>query len=224
MSNNVRLYFRREGTDDYRNVAWFKIKGGDTYWGPSEGTLDVTSVTNPDNNTTMNLTFPDGWQDMEPVHAKRTYHESGVMHTDAGGTKAAVNRDIWLGRPDEMTGPVLLEVYLSKPPADYRPYKRKLDRDQSNVAVLTVPNERWNNPHYLEFHLAPIGEWVWPPPVLKTPEDFADEPWIVRFEPDSDRVLAIRCFASETQEHPMPGYSILPGPAYRSPDSSAPPL
>lgn len=62
------------------------------------------------------------------------------------------------------------------------------------------------------------------PAVLTVPEDFTDEPWIVRFEPDSDRVLAIRHFASQLHEHPMPGYSILPGPAYLSPESSAPPL
>ncbi|MDV6277886.1 hypothetical protein R3Q06_30820 [Rhodococcus erythropolis] len=224
MSNKVRLYFRREDTEDYRSIAWFEIKGADFYWGLSEGTLDMPSVTNPDNSTTMTITLPDGWQDMKQVHAKRSYHESGQMHIDAGGSKAASAQDVWLGKPAELTGPALLEVHLSKPPAEYKPYLGGLNKKKSNAAIIPIPEGNWQNPHYLEFHITPRGEILWPPPVLKVPEGFADLPFVVEFGPEFDRVLAIRCMPTPIREHPMPGISFLPGPGYRAPESSAPPL
>src|SRR3546814_18271083 len=101
----------------------------------------MPSVTNPDNSTTMTITLLDGWQDMKPVHAKRSYHESGQMHFDAGGSTAASAQDVWLGNPAELTGPAFLEVHLSTPPADYTPYIGGLNKTKTKAAILQKPED-----------------------------------------------------------------------------------
>ncbi|MFZ2175704.1 MAG: hypothetical protein WAW17_17035 [Rhodococcus sp. (in: high G+C Gram-positive bacteria)] len=182
-------------------------KGLSTYPLPPTPTAGGTS--------SVELTVPQNWQEAEKVHAKRSYHASGVMHVQANGSGAAAASDVRLVRPEEISGPTFLEMMITKPPAKFEPYTRSLTRHQSSAIVLSVPEEDWNARQYLELFLAPSGEIQWPRPLLKVAEGFSDTPVYHSLDIEMDRLLAVRWIPLPPSEwdqsdEPMVSFSLLP--------------
>lgn len=221
MGSKVRLFAQRGESDDFRYLAWFKLDGShDLHWGGPKPALDTPAMPVPGGQKRLTMDPPDGWEALPEVSVHRTYHESGVMHVQAPGGEHASVRDVWLGRPEDITGPTLVEILISKPFSHMEPYRRKLDRDGANPAVLRIPDELWHRRWNFEFHLTPSGQVSFPDPELKVPAGYKDHLSWFTLDVERDRLIAIRAyptledFSNVPPDERVLSYSILPGSEY----------
>jgi hypothetical protein len=186
---NIRLYFRRGDTDDYRYIAWFRSKGYDLYWGAGERTREMPPQTV--SGTQHQFAVPDDLMSLPEVEAKSSYHESGLIHRQAGGSGIAAQADEFHGHPEQLSQMKLLNAVFTAAPANLPSYKRSLHRKRSYAMVFQLAEEQWTRRQYFEFYLSPPGPVDWPEPLyLKATEpDELHSHW---FDIERRRVLAVR--------------------------------
>lgn len=225
----MRVLFARGETDDYRAVTTFELKpSNDLYWFNAAGALDRPAVSLPGGSPTVGLTAPEGWETMEQVKTRHSYHASGRMHVNSeGGSGLAEIRDVLLAKPGEIIGPALLQFMITKPPAQFEPYTRSPERGGANALILRVPEEGWHERMYLEMYLTPSGRVSLPPMILRIPgqPDANLDLHAMTLNVDQDRLIAVRC-----AHYPMPpeldrteamvSWVMLPGPEFISASSS----
>lgn len=222
----IRLFFKNVETDEVRYVSWFQFREPfDLYWGSGTPVLDYGGELVKGGSTTETFAIPEDWESVPRVSAKFSYHQSGRMHVQADGSGAARVSDIEMVPPEDIVSPVRIQTLLTKPPAQMEPYTRSLNRGGGRSIVLELPAVVWRSRQYLEFFLSPSGDFKFPRPVLKVPDDFVDrclQP--VSLGEQRDRLLVVRWFPVGTPDRDydetLPTISITPGPTFlQSPGS-----
>jgi hypothetical protein len=192
---NIRLYFRRGDTEDYCYFAWFRSIGHDLYWGSSEPTREMRPQTVSVSGTSHQITLPDDVLSLPGVESKISYHQSGLIHHNAGGSGIATMTDQFHGHPQELSEMKLLNALFTAAPDNLPiyPKARSLHRKRSYAMVFQLTEEQWIQRQYLEFYLSPPGPVNWPEPLyvkLEQPDEFQFH-W---FDIDLGRVLAVRWY------------------------------
>ncbi|WP_426374345.1 hypothetical protein ACN9MI_19970 [Rhodococcoides fascians] len=221
MGSKVRLFARRGESDDYRYLAWFKLDGShDFSWGAPHPTIDASASPVPGGQARFTIEPPVGWEDMRKVDAHRTYHESGVMHVQASGAEHASVPDVWLGRPEEITGPSFVELLISAPFSHMEQYGRSLTRGGCRATVLTVSDELWYRRWNVELYLTTLTSTDLPRRKVRAPADSHDQQLTIMLDEDLDRAVTLRAYPAWEEFSNVPlsehvvSMSVLPGPEF----------
>jgi hypothetical protein len=190
-----RVFLRRASTSEVVYLAWFELREPhDLYWGSPRAGYDMESrIIETDGSTgLLSLSAPDNWDELSTTHHRHSYHESGIRHSNAGGSGAAAIADSRHTPLRALSEPTVLCGVQTAIPARYPLYSRDLNRGNSGSVVLNMAENMWfDERHYFEFSVTPAGQVVPLTLIIVPPERQQRTPAYKSLSDELDRILAI---------------------------------
>ena len=190
-SRYVRFLFRT--TTDYRQFCWFRQRGDDLYFGPSEGSTIKGAVGEVDEQG-LSITVPDEIKKIESQWVKASFHASGQFHITRGA-KLEGSPMQWPLK-EEIEAPYRIAALISKHPRFYEPYAsgKTLTSGGASARVVKVDEEGEAIRFYFEFFLTPEGRFTLPTPLLAETSEGPGAPEPLQFSLSTHLILVARYF------------------------------